>query len=120
MTYEEALKNIRKKFPNWLIHTVWEFENAFYFRLSATQDFSVYDTSAIRVSVDRSTGVINTYGSGDIEIDPNKDKERAYKYHVASCYNDRPVDITEEQYKKLDESRKLIKAYYKYQKGSFI
>jgi len=116
MTFEETLDRIRKKFPGYLIQTAWEFEDTFYFRISQGKQFVVNDLSVLCVSVNASNGTISTYGSGQLPID-SADEDRAYDYFRASCCNDRPIDITDEQYKELDESRRLLKAYWSYQRN---
>lgn len=99
MTYDNVLKLVRKKFPNWLIRTVYKFENEYHFHISPGSYFSVDDLAVMMLIVNEQTGEMKNYGTGEfvwkVLMNASEDYTKRLDEAVESM---KPVDLTIEQW----------------------
>ena len=110
ITYDEALKTVREKVPNWLIRTVNEFNNEYYFHVSPGNYFSVEDVAILMMVVSMKTGKTKEYGTGEFvwKVLMNASDDYVERYGEAmSLKNTKPVDLTSEQWQEYVNYRSV-------------
>lgn len=99
MTYNDVLELVRDKFPNWLIRTVYKFENEYHFHISPGSYFSVDDLAVMMLIVNEQTGKITSYGTGEfvwkVLMNASEDYTKRFDEAIESM---KPVDLTTEQW----------------------
>ena len=99
ITYDEALKTVRKEFPNWLIRMYDVFDDEYYFHISPGNYFSVDDVAILMVIVNMETGKVRKYGTGEfvwaVLMNASVDYRKRWIESPKKC---KPVDLTPEQW----------------------
>lgn len=102
LTFEDAIVFVRKEFPDWLISTVYEFDNNYYFSASPGKDFIIGDLASLTIVVNRENGSIETKSAGEMAYDfVMKMDDETYKRYDKASSNIKPVDLTKEQFEAL-------------------
>lgn len=97
VTYEQAIDNVRKAQPGWMIRVGFEYPNEYRFTISPGKYYAVDDLAVLTARVNKNTGKVDVVSAQDIaaEIDDIREFAKNRKIDIETR---KPVDLTKEQW----------------------
>ena len=102
LNLDQAISLVRQELDGWLIKTVYDFDDKFFFVVSPGNEFSIDDLASITAIVDKKTSSVETKSPSEMiytyvmKLDP--DSQEGYLKAVESS---KPVDLTKEQFEEF-------------------